>query len=150
MRARIWIKKIGKSYVFFDTLKVIETISIRAIIFIAKCYKVLCLTGHSYHLVSIWQEQEHMLNLNLSLCDVQEHMLNLNLSLCDLPTELHNISNLSALCSPEPPSSLPPPVMTIIQIFYGLICLLGLIGGYQWSFHKPKKIKSLHFLIQLE
>ncbi|XP_023343124.1 somatostatin receptor type 2 isoform X2 [Eurytemora carolleeae] len=61
---------------------------------------------------------------------LQEHMLNLNLSLCDVPVEMHNISNLSALCSSNhPPSTLPPPVMSIIQIFYGLICLLGLLGN---------------------
>ena len=57
-------------------------------------------------------------------------MARMNMSLCELPFEMHNISNLSGICDPSAPPSggLPHSIMTIIQIFYGLICLLGLIG----------------------
>jgi len=53
----------------------------------------------------------------------------MNLSLCDVPLDFHNISNLSALCSPPGGPAVPHAVMSIIQIFYGLVCLLGLIGN---------------------
>ena len=76
-------------------------------------------------------------------------MAGLNLSLCDVPQELHNISNLSALCSPGPPAAVPHVVMTIIQIFYAIICLLGLVGGcltYKFTY---LKIASFHFYLEV-
>ena len=81
-------------------------------------------------------------------------MARMNMSLCELPFEMHNISNLSGICDPSAPPSggLPHSIMTIIQIFYGLICLLGLIGiilhskeicnSFIYSFHNNYRVES--------
>ena len=51
---------------------------------------------------------------------------NFNFSFCDLP-ELSNVSDLKTICSQG--QGVPTYVMTIIQIFYALVCICGLVGN---------------------
>lgn len=67
-----------------------------------------------------------------SIQQVEENWLaGLNLSFCSIP-EIANMTEMAEFCSSEPQdlgSPITPYVMTIIQIFYGLVCVGGLVGN---------------------
>lgn len=68
----------------------------------------------------------------LSLAEEDHLMANFNFSLCTSLDQalVANISELAALCDHFGGGpSVPPYIMTIIQIFYGLVCLGGLVGN---------------------
>ena len=65
-----------------------------------------------------------------------DYSANFNFTLCDLP-ELENVTELQSYCrSMLPPAEgdgggggPPTYVMTVIQIFYALVCICGLVGN---------------------
>lgn len=67
-----------------------------------------------------------------SLQQVEEDWFaGLNVSICSIP-EVANMTEMAEFCTSEPHdfvSPIPAYVMTIIQIFYGLVCTCGLVGN---------------------
>ena len=64
----------------------------------------------------------------------EDYSANFNFTLCDLP-ELENVSELQSYCRSMLPlageggGGPPTYVMTVIQIFYALVCICGLVGN---------------------
>merc|ERR1719483_1488631 len=68
----------------------------------------------------------------LSLAEENHFLENFNFSLCTTLDEelVANISELSEICHMYGRHTpLPAYIMTVIQIFYGLVCVLGLVGN---------------------
>ena len=69
------------------------------------------------------------MSAELSIAEEENFWQTFNFSICDRP-ELANVTELKAICSQVHQSvGVPTYVMTIIQIFYAIVCICGLVGN---------------------
>jgi len=69
------------------------------------------------------------MSAELSIAEEENFLKHFNFSICDIP-ELSNLTELQEICSQNHQSpGVPTYVMTIIQIFYALVCICGLVGN---------------------